>query len=169
MKNKLLDKLQTIYGDNNEKSFLLNNTISMHFRMGDYKKVPDFHPLLTYEYYQQSLYNIKSIYPNICFTIYYFCEDEDMQDVLEKINKLAIDFPVYSFIRGSNILADWEQMLFMSCCHHNIIANSSFSWWGAYFNDKPNKNVCYPSKWFGHKMNNDTRDLCPSSWIKIEI
>jgi len=57
----------------------------------------------------------------------------------------------------------------MSCCDDNIIANSSFSWWGAYFNDKPNKIVCYPSKWFGHNMNNDTRDLCPSSWKKIEI
>jgi hypothetical protein len=57
----------------------------------------------------------------------------------------------------------------MSCCHHNIIANSSFSWWGAYFNSYIDKMVFYPSKWFGDTIKNDTRDLCPPEWIKIQI
>lgn len=166
IKSNLLDKLRTIYGENivNESS-----TISMHFRIGDYKKVSDFHPILTYDYYQKSLNRIQSIYPDISFTIYYFCEDEDIQDVSDKINRFKNIFPHYSFIRGENTLADWEQMLFMSCCHHNIIANSSFSWWGAYFNNTPDKIVCYPSKWFGAVANIDTRDLCPPEWIKIYV
>jgi hypothetical protein len=168
MKSELLEKLQTIYGENIDINSM-ENTISMHFRIGDYKKVSDFHPILKYEYYHQSLAKIQSIYPNTAFTIYYFCEDEDIRDVSSKISVLKINFPNYSFIRGDNTLADWEQMLFMSCCHHNIIANSSFSWWGAYFNNKNDKIVCYPSVWFGASANIDTRDLCPPEWIKIDV
>ena len=169
MKNKLLEKIQTIYGENIVNEETMENTISMHFRIGDYKKVPDFHPILKYEYYHLSLNRIQTIYPSTTFTVYYFCEDEDMQDVLNKISILKINFPNFSFIRGDNTLADWEQMLFMSCCHHNIIANSSFSWWGAYFNKKLDRIICYPSVWFGESANIDTRDLCPPEWIKIHV
>ena len=169
MKNKLLEKLETIYGENITNATLMENTISMHFRIGDYKKVSDFHPILKYEYYHKSLNRIQTIYPNTVFTVYYFCEDEDIQDVSNKISILKINFPNFSFIRGDNTLADWEQMLFMSCCHHNIIANSSFSWWGAYFNKNLVRIVCYPSIWFGKSANIDTRDLCPPEWIKIDV
>ena len=58
----------------------------------------------------------------------------------------------------------------MSLCQHNIVANSSFSWWGAYFNQNPSKIVTYPSKWFGPAHgNNKTDDLFPESWVKINI
>jgi hypothetical protein len=72
-------------------------------------------------------------------------------------------------MRGDNTLADWEQLLLMSCCHHNIIANSTFSWWAAYFNSWKDKIVCYPSVWFGNIANHDTKDLCPEEWIKIQV
>ena len=53
-------------------------------------------------------------------------------------------------------------MLSMSCCEHNIIANSTFSWWGAYFNDKKEKIGCYPGQWFGPKLaDKNTKDICP--------
>ena len=55
----------------------------------------------------------------------------------------------------------------MSLCEHNIIANSTFSWWGAYFNTNVNKIVCYPSLWFGKNCNNNVKDLFPEKWIKI--
>ena len=147
----------------------LDNYVSMHFRIGDYKKIQHYHPLATYNYYKGALTHIKKCNPDVPFTILFFCEDIDMNDVMEKINRLMVEFPNYKFIRCDNKLADWEQMIFMSCCHHNIIANSSFSWWGAYFNSAEDKIVCYPSLWFGPAANSNTRDLCPSEWVRINV
>ena len=162
MKEQLLQKT-------NVTNDYLVNTISMHFRIGDYKKIQQFHPLATYSFYERAVTHIKKVNSKQSFNIMYFCEDDDIEDVLIIINKLSSKFPDYSFIRGTNSLEDWEQMLLMSCCHHNIIANSSFSWWSAYFNSNPNKIVCYPSVWFGEIANNDTRDLCPPEWVKIQV
>ena len=162
MKDKLLQKLDI-------KNERLDNTVSMHFRIGDYKKIQDYHPLATYDYYERALSYIQRSNKNINFEIMYFCEEVDIEDVLTSIDKLVIKFPSYKFIRGEKTLEDWEQMLLMSCCHHNIIANSSFSWWAAYFNFYTDKIVCYPSVWFGEKANNNTRDLCPCDWKKIPV
>ena len=147
----------------------LVNTVSMHFRIGDYKKLQDFHPLATYDFYERSLLYLQNSKPTNNFTILYFCEDCDIDDVLIIINKLITNYPLYTFKRGINTLEDWQQMLLMSCCHHNIIANSTFSWWAAYLNTNSDKIVCYPSVWFGSVANNDTRDLCPPDWVKVNV
>lgn len=161
MKDDILQKLSL----NDE---YLKNCVSMHFRLGDYKKNQDFHPLATYEYYRNSLNFIKSKTTEF-YNILYFCEDTDIQDVMKTIKILEKEFPDYKFIRGENTLEDWEQMLFMSCCHHNIIANSSFSWWAAYFNFWTDKIICYPSVWFGNIAKINTKDLCPIEWNKIPV
>jgi hypothetical protein len=57
-------------------------------------------------------------------------------------------------------------MRLMSMCQHHIIANSSFSWWGAWLNANPNKIVIGPKKWFACNQF-DTSDILPSGWIKI--
>lgn len=162
MKENLLIKLQ-LNNNNFEKN------ISMHFRIGDYKKIQDYHPLATYDYYERSLDYIKINKPNEKLNVLYFCEEQDIDDVLDIVNKLSTNFPTYNFKRGEKDLEDWEQMLLMSLCHHNIIANSTFSWWAAHFNSWRDKIVCYPSVWFGKVAKNDTRDLCPSEWIKIIV
>ena len=162
MKNNLLYKL-------NYSNDFLKNTISLHFRIGDYKNLQHFHPLMTKEYYNNALNYIKSKNNDTKFKILYFCENDDIIDVEEKIKYLSNNFKDYEFIRGHSDLEDWEQLLLMSCCNHNIIANSSFSWWSAYFNDWENKIVCYPSVWFGSSIHNNTKDLCPLEWVKINI
>lgn len=150
------------------------NTISMHFRIGDYKKIQNFHPIMTYEYYRNSITHILNestdSYDGVgpLYTILYFCENQDMDDVDIILNRLKIDYPTIVFTRASNDVPDWGQMLTMSNCQHNIIANSSFSWWGAYFNNNPNKIVCYPNIWFGECAGNNTCDLCPCEWKCID-
>lgn len=162
MKDNLLRKM-------NYDITVLENVISMHFRIGDYKRIQHVHPIMTKEYYERSISYILSKYENLNskLTVMYFCEDVDIDDVNEIVSYLSEKFPELEFIRGENKLQDWEQMLLMSCCHHNIIANSSFSWWSAYFNSWEDKIVCYPSVWFGPSANNNTKDLCPPKWTKI--
>ena len=160
---------QTVLDVLNLRKEDLNNTISMHFRLGDYKKLADFHPIATPQYYENALNHFKRKFPDNTFKILYFCEDEDANEVQLTINNLENNFPDYKFERANNTLPDWQQMLYMSLCSHNIIANSSFSWWGAYFNTKLDKVICYPSVWFGQTANIDTKDLCPHDWVKINV
>jgi len=143
------------------------NTISMHFRLGDYKLLPDHYKILEYTYYKNSLDHIQSkLKSNKNTKILYFCELADLPDVLKIIEQLDNEFK-YQFIQIPNF-EDWEQMLIMSCCTHNIIANSTFSWWGAYLNNNPDKIVCYPDEWFGSELEHDVSDLCPPDWICIK-
>ena len=145
-------------------NFQIQNTVSIHFRIGDYKLFPNVYSILTYEYYEKAVSYIQE--NNFIFLhILFFCEDEDLEDVNIIIEQLKLKFPNNSFSRAQNTLKDWEQMLLMSCCNYNIIANSSFSWWGAYLNTNPDKIVCYPKTWFVNNTN--TSDLCPLEWIKI--
>lgn len=147
------------------------STISLHFRLGDYKNLQDFHPILSEKYYSNSISLIldelscNKIYKQI--QIIYFCEEEDIEDVEKTIKNLKELFPSIKFNRGNPILEDWEQMLLMSLCNHNVIANSTFSWWAAYLNNNKEKLVCYPEEWFGPKAEHDTKDLFPEEWIKI--
>ena len=174
------------------KKYENNNTISIHFRMGDYKALQNCHPILRDEYYINSIKFIlnktqknskeknskeknSKEQGNIKWTILYFCEDEDIDEVVNKIEKIktecceSCESCELEFERGGEpTMEDWQQLLLMSCCQHNIIANSSFSWWAAYFNNSRDKIICYPEKWFGSQLaHHDTRDLCPTNWNKI--
>jgi hypothetical protein len=153
----------------NKYNYPYSKSISMHFRLGDYKYLQDFHNLLTIDYYTNSLqYMEKKLSKSEIYYVLYFCENKDNDIVLIHINKLNKLFPQFHFMKVSDEIEDWEQMLIMSCCNHNIIANSTFSWWGAYFNVDPNKIVCYPSNWFGPKLKDHIlNDLFPKEWVQI--
>lgn len=148
--------------------------VSMHFRMGDYKEKQQYHPIMELEYYDKSLQYIVSMInviknnPNI--QVIYFCEKEDNDEVQIIIEQLSQKYSNITFTKVNDGIPDWQQMLLMSCCQSNIIANSSFSWWGAYMNDNKNKFVCYPDKWFGPAAGNrNMNDLFPEKWNKIKL
>lgn len=152
----------------------MTNSISMHFRLGDYKALQHYHPIMTFNYYNRSLREILNSLPDGSlqnqYKVYFFCEDGDINTVMDCIQRLTQEFGEHLvFIRGGQGMNDWEQMLLMSCCNHHIIANSSFSWWGAYFNTSTTKIVCYPSVWFGPASGHNTRDLCPAEWKCVSV
>lgn len=142
----------------------LNNTTALHFRIGDYKNNTKFHPIMKIDYYIKSINHILTN-GNVIENILFFNEVDDETIVDNNINKLNEVFPDIIFTRCEYNIEDWEQMLLMSCCSHNIIANSTFSWWGAYLNINIEKIVCYPSIWFGNNTN--VNDLFPEKWNKI--
>lgn len=148
-------------------------TISMHFRLGDYKQLQEYHYVLPYDYYKRCLQYMVEHIDSSDFRILYFCEEEDNDFVSNVISKLSQEsYPRIvniQFVKANDTIVDWKQMLLMACCDSHIIANSTFSWWGAYLNRKPNKTVCYPSVWFGPILrHNYLEDMFPESWIKID-
>jgi hypothetical protein len=72
------------------------------------------------------------------------------------------------FLKVDDQIPDYDQLLIMSCCSHNIMANSTFSWWGAYLNENPAKIVCYPSVWFGELYTHNHLGMMPVEWLKID-
>lgn len=129
-----------------------NETCSLHVRRGDYLKFPNEHPVLPIEYYNKAMENF-----NEGTTFIVFSDDEKW---------------VKENIKGENIVYiqrnyDYIDLYLMTQCNHNIIANSTFSWWGAWLNDNHNKKVVAPTKWFGVNKKLDTKDLIPERWVKI--
>ena len=144
-----------------------NNSISLHFRMGDFVN-PAHHPIMPDDYYIDSLTHIINTTQIEEWNVYYSCESIDDGVVMNRINIIKKNFKHLNFIKIQNEMEDWEQMLALSVCNHNIIANSSFSWWGAHLNTNVNKIVCYPSVWFGPaKKSLNLKDLHPESWTRI--
>lgn len=147
--------------------------ISLHFRIGDYKALPDCHPILLDDYYLFSIMYIiqKCKEEKRPIKIFYLCEKQNNDEVFIRIHRfikfLHNKSIACEFIKLDDNMSDWQQLLVMSICDHNIIANSSFSWWGAYLNKNPNKIVVYPQTWFGVKMqHHKLHDMYPNTWIK---
>ena len=124
---------------------------SVHVRRGDYTNLTKEYEQLNLEYYNKAMKEVNSKY-------YIIISDD-------------IDY-CKTIFKGSNIyFSEYktviEDFALMISCEHNIIANSTFSWWGAYLNKNPFKIVVAPNKWFGKALNHSTKDLMQDSWIKI--
>ncbi len=157
----------------NKYSTLINEDIpiSMHFRIGDYKKLPDHYIILKENYYRTALNYLlekTQLDKKKNRKVLYFCEDQDLEDVENIINILKLEFLTVIFERADPTLEDWEQLILMSLCRYNIIANSTFSWWAAYLNTYREKKVIYPDAWFGSKSNHNTSELFPTYWIQVK-
>ena len=146
------------------------NTVALHFRMGDYKKTPSHHPVLDLSYYEAALNVVIKNSKKDDFHVLCFFEQEDADDVDRKINILKQRFKNTTFKKVDTNVVDHEQMIMMSLCRHNVIANSSFSWWGAYFNTNDDKIVTYTGTWFGPSLDTkNVSDMFPTEWKKIEV
>jgi hypothetical protein len=143
--------------------------ISMHFRIGDYTLYPEYHPILPIQYYEQSVERMINKNNNELIEILYFYEKCDETIVETNIQSLKTKFPTIIFTSVDTQIEDWKQMILMSLCHHNIIANSTFSWWGAIWNHHVNKIVTYPSVWGGSKNPMKSEFICPLEWCQIDI
>ena len=130
-----------------------NEVISLHVRRGDYVNQP-WHGCCPLEYYEQALSMLDKDLPVIIFT-------DDPNWVL---NENIFGSDRFYVSQGNSNLFD---MCLMSLCNYHIIANSSFSWWGAWLSDS--KKVISPKRWFGPPLSeqNNTKDLVPNRWIKI--
>lgn len=152
------------------KNLSLENTISLHFRIGDYKAIQEYHPLVGVDYYKKCLHKIIENTGKNDWNVLYFYEEVDRELVEANINEIKNALGSLNFVPIDTKLEDYTQMTLMSLCQHNIIANSSFSWWGAHLNNNKDKIVCYPNpdNWFGHiagKKNMTT--MFPDNWCKV--
>ena len=132
---------------------LLNGTkdiISLHVRRGDYTLYPDHHPVCSDDYYQTAIG--KFDLENSIFLIF----SDDIEWCKEKFKG-----DNFIFSDSNNPYID---LAIMSLCDHHIIANSSFSWWGAWLNTSENKRVIAPSKWFGPSLPKDTSEIYCEEW-----
>lgn len=141
--------------------------ISIHFRIGDYYGLQANHPIMPPIYYEKALQYLESKINLQDYNIVYFCQKVDnliISKYIDIINKNK----KYNFHKISDEIPDWKQLLLMSMCEHHIIANSSFSWWGAYMAENDSKIICYPEIWFGPNLKHlDIQDMHPQSWHKI--
>lgn len=136
-------------------------SISIHIRRGDYlkdSKTNNYHGVLPFSYYTDAIAYMESFIEEP--TYYIFSDDKDF------VKATFGNKENYIFIE--NIKYDYEELFLMSQCNHNIIANSSFSWWGAWLNETIDKCVVSPKQWFKNKdMQLKTKDLVPHNWIKL--
>jgi hypothetical protein len=132
--------------------------VSIHVRRGDYLDFPGRFPVVSEDYLNKSI----NYFTDLGFSRFVFFSDDIIwcKQYAESLNNISIDFSLET--------DPIQDMTLMSCCEHNIIANSTFSWWGAWLNQNPDKIVVAPENWFGEELAHiDTSDILPENWIKM--
>ncbi len=135
-----------------------SQSISLHIRRTDYLSKENLYHNLSLSYYQKAIDLMCEKIKNPEFFIF----SDDIEWAKENIK---IKFPTY-YVSAEAKLTDYQELICMSKCKYNIIANSSFSWWAAWLNDYPEKIVLAPHKWFNTNQYN-TDEILPKNWIKI--
>lgn len=135
------------------------NSVSIHVRHGDYAKFQNVFIRLPLEYYKNALEYIDS--KTHIDRIYVL--SDDIKWCKENFKDQRIEF-----IEG---FPDYIDLYIMTKCSHNILANSTFSWWGAYLNENEGKIVCVPSRWFvpTYRGAGWRSDVFLNEWIRIKI
>lgn len=133
------------------------NSVSIHIRRGDYVGNSLYESICTDEYYKNSIEYIKKHIEDPVFYIF----SDDLEYVKRKYQGKE-----FVFVEGFSGDKSHYDMFLMSKCRHNIVANSSFSWWGAWLNTYTDKIILCPEKWSKKYV---FRDTPCDSWIKIGI
>lgn len=139
------------------------SSVSVHVRRGDYvQKHERYGGICTVPYYRKAAEHLRERYPEARFHVFSddlaWCEEE-----------LGLEGAVYEDLRGEEGYRDWWDMCLMSHCRHNIIANSTFSWWGAWLNAHPQKIVICPPCWDNKEPRKDRPDMiCAEGWTVID-
>lgn len=136
--------------------------ISVHVRRGDYLDVPAMHPVISELYLQRSI----CFFYERGFRLFVFFSD-DITWCRRFVETIKNIYPAqYEFSEKKPPMGDMAEM---ASCEHNIIANSTFSWWAAWLNHNPDKIVIAPKRWYGPDMLPfSTKDLLPERWLKID-
>lgn len=136
-------------------------SVSIHIRRSDYLKAYNLetHGICSLSYYQSAIDYISKKITNPVFFIF----SDDMDWVVENI---GIQYPHF-YVNHNRGQDSYRDMQLMAACKHNIIANSSFSWWGGWLNDTPAKIIVAPAKWFNNKKGFVYSDLVPPTWISL--
>ena len=140
-----------------------NSFISIHIRGGDYLNEENqklFGGVCSSAYYKSAIDYVQNK-TGISSLLVFTNDCEYSQSILQTI-KCDYYFAKNYLNEGT---PDWVEMYLMSQCKHNIIANSSFSWWGAYLNRNSDKIIVAPQKWINGKT---MKNICPNEWIRIE-
>lgn len=147
-----------------EKKMHSENSVAIHLRKGkDYIKDEHYTNTCPIEYYQKAVEIIKQRVSNPVF--YVFTDNPNWV----KENLKGID---YTLVEGNPTIGwgNHYDMQLMSCCKHNIIANSTYSWWGAFLNENPNKIVIEPRYWYNPKIEkykNTKNNTACKGWIVV--
>lgn len=130
----------------------LLDTTSIHVRRTDYLNFPNHHPILTMDYYHKAM-EISGSHKFLVFS-----------DDIAWCKQYFIGNH-FEFSEGNNEVYD---LILQSKCANNIIANSSYSWWGGWLNENSNKIIIAPKKWFGPALSmHNTKDLYCPGWLVI--
>lgn len=135
-------------------------SVSIHIRRGDYvqdQKTHAYHGVCGLEYYKQAIDHIQK-HTNSPITFFIYSDD-----ITWVRHNLAVTDAVYV---SNPSIADYEELILMSMCQHNIIANSTFSWWAAYLNQHAEKIVIAPKQWTAKKSSSEL-DILPPTWIQL--
>jgi len=150
-----------------------NNSIAIHIRRGDYSANSNYNSFfgtLPISYYEKALEEMKRKVSAPQFFVF----SDDLEWCKQNLSFLAD----VTFVSHNEPVSPAEDLILMSFCKHQIIANSTFSWWGAWLNRNPEKQVIAPGTWFQSSYSAsklpiyavryyNTKDLLPESWIKL--
>lgn len=136
-----------------------SNSVSVHVRRGDYLEHPLYKGICDEDYYTEAIATISSRVADPHFFVF----SNDIEWCKKHLSFLSAQV---TFVSGNGGENSYKDMQLMSLCKHNIICNSSFSWWGAYLNKNKHHTVLRPNKWI-HDENTKIDDICPPAWLVV--